>query len=79
MILYHSCNDYSLELHEDQSKAQRLLDSPTYTKTQGHAEHPVGPEGNHPPHGQIHECTFLHRSGHEDSPGVGELHYVIIH
>ena len=33
MTLYHSCNDYSLELHEDQSMAQRLLDSPSYTKT----------------------------------------------
>ena len=78
MTLYHSCNDYSLELHEDQSMAQRLLDSPTYTKTHGHAEHPVGPEGNFP-NGQIHEYTFLRHSGVGDSRQRGELHYVIFH
>ena len=78
MTLYYSCNDCSLERHEDQSMAQMLLNSPNYNKTQGHAEQPVGPEGNFP-NGQIHKCTFFHRGGREGTPGKGELHYVIIH
>ena len=68
MNLYHSCNDYSLQLHEDQSMAQRLLDSPAYTKRV--ITNPMNAN---------EKKTFLHHSGVGDFGKRGELHYVIVH
>ena len=71
MTLYNCLSDYSLERHKDQSMVQRVLNARNYTTQHGHIEHPDRC-------GAIRECTFHHRSGREGTPGLGELHYIII-